>query len=112
MLTAMTSLPITTTTLDGTHNFRDLGGLPLSDGGTTRPGVFFRSEALNTLTAEGEAQLATLLERHPDLSVEAPDLPGIEPAWRTDNGALRLRPDFWPGLGGMDGFFIARLDRV
>ncbi len=58
MLTAMTSLPITTTTLDGTHNFRDLGGLPLSDGGTTRPGVFFRSEALNTLTAEGEAQLA------------------------------------------------------
>lgn len=64
------------------------------------------------LPEEGEAQLATLLERHPDLSVEAPDLPGIEPAWRTDNGALRLRPDFWPGLGGMDGFFIARLRRT
>lgn len=54
----MTMLPAATVTLDGTQNFRDLGGLPLNGGGTTRAGVFFRSEALNTLTPGGEAALA------------------------------------------------------
>ena len=25
------------------------------------------------------------------------------------SGGLRLRPDYWPERGGMDGFFMARL---
>lgn len=54
----MTSLSTEPSTLDGTVNFRDLGGLALKHGGVTAPGVFYRSEALNTLTAEGEAALA------------------------------------------------------
>ncbi|MEZ5110060.1 MAG: tyrosine-protein phosphatase [Microbacteriaceae bacterium] len=54
----MTSHPAITATLDGAVNFRDLGGMPLTDGGQTRPGVFYRSEALNTLTTKGEAELA------------------------------------------------------
>ena len=47
------------TALDGTYNFRDLGGLPLSTGGATRDGVFCRSDALHTLTAVGQEQLET-----------------------------------------------------
>jgi protein-tyrosine phosphatase len=35
--------------LDGAFNFRDLGGLPTRDGGTTRTGVMFRSDALHHL---------------------------------------------------------------
>ena len=36
-------------------------------------------------------------------------LPGISPDWISAEGGLRLRPDFWPDLGGMDGFYIAAL---
>lgn len=61
------------------------------------------------LPDEGEAQIAAALARHPGLVVETPDLPGIAPEWITPEGGLRLRPDYWPDLGGMDGFFIARL---
>jgi len=45
-------------TIDGLQNFRDTGGTPLTAGGVTRPGVLYRSEALNTLTPAGLAQLA------------------------------------------------------
>ncbi|WP_374373358.1 RsmB/NOP family class I SAM-dependent RNA methyltransferase [Tabrizicola sp.] len=61
------------------------------------------------LPEEGEAQLAAALARHPNLIVERPDLPGIDPHWWTPEGALRLRPDHWADRGGMDGFFLARL---
>ena len=36
-------------------------------------------------------------------------VPGVDPAWTTQEGGLRLRPDYWPELGGMDGFYIACL---
>ena len=36
-----------------THNARCLGGIPTSDGTTVRPGVLFRADALNSLTAQG-----------------------------------------------------------
>jgi 16S rRNA (cytosine967-C5)-methyltransferase len=60
------------------------------------------------LPAEGEDQLAALLARHGDVTVERPDMPWVNPAWITAEGGLRLRPDHW---GGMDGFFMARLRR-
>lgn len=44
--------------IDGLHNFRDTGGMPLVDGGSTRTGVLFRSDAPATLTTEGLAQFA------------------------------------------------------
>ena len=57
--------------------------------------------------AEGERQLAAALTRHPGLTVEPPtDLPAD---WTTADGAIRTRPDHWPDLGGLDGFFIVRL---
>ena len=51
------------------------------------------------------------LERHADMSVDRDALavPGVDPAWTTQEGGLRLRPDYWPELGGMDGFYIACL---
>lgn len=64
------------------------------------------------LPDEGEAQIAAALSRHPGLVVEPPALPGIDPAWITPEGGLRLRPDYWPDLGGMDGFYMARLRKT
>lgn len=63
------------------------------------------------LPDEGECQVEEALERHPGLKVDRArlDLPGIEPQWITEEGGLRLRPDYWADRGGMDGFYIACL---
>ncbi|RNF35346.1 RsmB/NOP family class I SAM-dependent RNA methyltransferase [Paracoccus methylarcula] len=63
------------------------------------------------LPEEGEAQIRAALTRHPGLVARPPALPGIDPAWITPEGGLRLRPDYWPDLGGMDGFYMARLGK-
>lgn len=44
-------------TLEGTFNFRDLGGLPLTGGGTTAFGAVYRSDALSGLTPRGVTSL-------------------------------------------------------
>jgi len=51
------------------------------------------------------------LARNPGLSVDtdALDIAGIDPEWRTEEGGLRLRPDYWADIGGMDGFYIVQL---
>ncbi len=66
------------------------------------------------LPDEGECQVEAALARHPGLRADraALALPGVEPAWITEEGGLRLRPDFWPERGGMDGFYIACLRRA
>lgn len=63
------------------------------------------------LADEGEDQIASALSRHAGLQVLRPDLAGIEPAWITPEGGLRLRPDYWPERGGMDGFYLALLQK-
>lgn len=65
------------------------------------------------LPDEGEVQVEDALARHSGLQTDrsALDLPGIDPDWHTEEGGLRLRPDYWPELGGMDGFYIAVLRR-
>jgi 16S rRNA (cytosine967-C5)-methyltransferase len=65
------------------------------------------------LPDEGECQVEAALARHPGLVVdrEALALPGVEPGWITEEGGLRLRPDYWPERGGMDGFYMACLRR-
>ncbi|MER1996345.1 MAG: tyrosine-protein phosphatase [Arthrobacter sp.] len=45
-------------TLEGTFNFRDTGGLPLSGGGSTAYGVLYRSDAISALTPQGRQDLA------------------------------------------------------
>ncbi|MER2136140.1 MAG: tyrosine-protein phosphatase [Arthrobacter sp.] len=45
-------------TLEGTFNFRDTGGLPLTGGGSTANGILYRSDAVSALTPQGLADLA------------------------------------------------------
>ena len=62
------------------------------------------------LPAEGEGQVARFLAATPGARVVPPDgVAGIEPGWVDAAGGLRLRPDFWPERGGMDGFYAACL---
>lgn len=63
------------------------------------------------LPDEGEVQVEEALAATPDMTVDrkALDVAGIDQSWITEEGGLRLRPDYWPELGGMDGFYIACL---
>lgn len=63
------------------------------------------------LPDEGEVQIEELLDRNPNIVCDptAFELPGLDPDWITKEGGLRLRPDYWPELGGMDGFYMACL---
>ncbi|MEP4996607.1 RsmB/NOP family class I SAM-dependent RNA methyltransferase, partial [Pseudophaeobacter sp.] len=63
------------------------------------------------LPDEGECQVEEALEMFPDMTVDREVLPplGIDPAWITEEGGLRLRPDYWPQQGGIDGFYMALL---
>ena len=65
------------------------------------------------LPDEGEVQIEEALPQHPDMQVDRAALlvPGVQPDWLTEEGGLRLRPDYWPDLGGMDGFYIACLNK-
>lgn len=66
------------------------------------------------LPDEGEVQIEEALDMFPDATVDptALDLPGIEPDWITEEGGLRLRPDYWADTGGMDGFYVACLRKT
>lgn len=66
------------------------------------------------LPDEGEVQIEEALDMFPDMAVDRAvlDLPGVDPAWITTEGGLRLRPDYWAELGGMDGFYIACLRKA
>ena len=77
-----------------------------------KPGGRLVFSTCSLLPEEGEAQLASALQRHPSLTVEKIDLEGISPDWWTAEGALRLRPDYWAERGGIDGFFMARLRKA
>ncbi len=53
------------------------------------------------------------LDQYPDMQIDraALEIAGVEPDWITEEGGLRLRPDFWADKGGMDGFYIACLNK-
>lgn len=65
------------------------------------------------LPDEGEVQVEEALPQYPDMRADRDALlvPGIQPDWLTEEGGLRLRPDYWPDLGGMDGFYVACLNK-
>jgi 16S rRNA (cytosine967-C5)-methyltransferase len=77
--------------------------------GMLKPGGRLVYCVCSLLPDEAEAQLAAALARHPGLKVQKPAMPWVDPAWITPEGGLRLRPDYWADLGGMDGFFMALL---
>ena len=64
------------------------------------------------LPEEGEGQIADALVRHPGLRQMPldPAALGLDPGMGTAAGGLRLRPDHWAARGGLDGFYIARLE--
>lgn len=64
------------------------------------------------LPEEGGDIVARFLENTPD-ALRKPAAPpgGSDPDWTDPAGALRLRPDFWPETGGMDGFYAALLQK-
>lgn len=66
------------------------------------------------LPDEGEVQIEEALDMFPDATIDlaALDLPGIEAGWITEEGGLRLRPDYWANTGGMDGFYVACLRKT
>lgn len=65
------------------------------------------------LPAEGEEQARAALARHTGMEARPPapteQAAGFDPGWITPEGGLRLRPDYWPERGGMDGFYMIRL---
>jgi len=63
---------------------------------------------------EGETQVIAFLRRNPAFRT-APAVPaevGAPDEALTPEGWLRILPSMWAERGGVDGFFIARLDRV
>ncbi len=76
-----------------------------------KPGGRLVFATCSLLPDEGECQIEAALERHSDLSPVAMDAPWIEDRWRSEEGGLRLRPDFWAERGGMDGFYMACVTR-
>lgn len=76
-----------------------------------RPGGRLVFCTCSLLPEEGEDQVAAALSRHADTSIAVPDGDWIDARWRTPDGTLRIRPDHWRGEGGIDGFFVARLEK-
>ena len=64
------------------------------------------------LPDEGEVQVEEALARHADMTCDTPLPEGIDASWKTEEGGLRLRPDYWADAGGMDGFYMACLRKA
>lgn len=62
---------------------------------------------------EGETQVLAFLRRHPEFSLTLADpvALGAPAEALAKEGWLRLHPGQWPERGGLDGFFVARLER-
>jgi 16S rRNA (cytosine967-C5)-methyltransferase len=63
------------------------------------------------LREEGEDQIKWLLAQSDEVEIKTPSAPGLDPNWISPEGGVRLRPDYWRELGGMDGFYMAILQR-
>lgn len=82
--------PMTTSTVrdqpawQGSFNLADVGGLPLRDGGVTRPGIVYRSGRTEYLTAEGwrvarAAGITTVIDlRNPGENAPEAEAPVVE----------------------------------
>jgi len=79
--------------------------------GLLKPGGRLVFCTCSLLPDEGEVQVEEAVERWADVTVdrEAVLVDGVDPAWVTEEGGLRLRPDYWADKGGMDGFYVALL---
>ena len=113
--------------LDGTANTRDLGGLPVTGGGTTRANVLLRSDNLQDLTPADLATLRSMsldtvldlrttterrgtgpgpLDAEPDVEIVALSLIPDSKVVKRDPGAVL--PDRW--ADGASGAYLHYLD--
>ena len=63
------------------------------------------------LPSEGEDQVRAALARHPGFGILPAKLPGLPEGWRSPEGGIRTRPDYWPEMGGLDGFYMALMQQ-
>ncbi|MGV6811258.1 MAG: RsmB/NOP family class I SAM-dependent RNA methyltransferase [Brevirhabdus sp.] len=77
--------------------------------GLLKPGGRLVFCTCSLLPDEGEEQVTAALARHSGLKVDPASLPGVPDDWRGPEGGFRIRPDFWAGNGGIDGFYFAQL---
>lgn len=79
-----------------------------------KPGGRLMYCTCSLLPDEGECQVEEALEMFPDMAAdrEALKVPGVDADWITEEGGLRLRPDYWPEQGGMDGFYLTLLRKT
>ncbi|MGD1884085.1 MAG: RsmB/NOP family class I SAM-dependent RNA methyltransferase [Paracoccaceae bacterium] len=77
-----------------------------------RPGGRMVFCTCSLLPDEGEVQIEEAIKRLPGLSIEVPALDGLDPDWRSQEGGLRMRPDHWADVGGVDGFYMALLRKA
>ncbi|OED48506.1 RsmB/NOP family class I SAM-dependent RNA methyltransferase [Leisingera sp. S232] len=79
-----------------------------------KPGGRLMFCTCSLLPDEGECQVEEALDMFPEMAAdrEALLVPGVDPEWITEEGGLRLRPDYWPERGGMDGFYMALLRKM
>lgn len=82
--------------------------------GLLKPGGRLVYCTCSLLPDEGEVQIEEGLARHTNVTVDrgALERPGVETDWITEEGGLRLRPDYWATLGHMDGFYVACLRKT
>ena len=98
--------PATIPTLSGVYNFRDLGGLPTTDGRRTVTGAIFRSDALEELTGDDVRVLCDVIGvgRVIDLRAHVETGGGVPP-WAADETvdfvSLPLSDD-WDDWGVLD----------
>ena len=97
-----------TACMSGAYEILESGAAMLEPGGT----LVFAVCSLER--EEGEEQIAVFLEAHPEFArtpVTASELFG-HAEWITPQGDLRTLPSHLSEIGGMDGFYAARLKRL
>ncbi|MDA7426443.1 RsmB/NOP family class I SAM-dependent RNA methyltransferase [Thalassococcus lentus] len=77
-----------------------------------KPGGRLVFATCSLLPDEGECHIEDMLAVHPELALLKPESAGIEATWLAPDGGLRLRPDYWSDKGGMDGFYMAALQKA
>lgn len=78
-----------------------------------KPGGQLVYSTCSLLQQEGENQITRFLERNEQAEIAPIDPKQLDvPAeWVNDQGYLRTLPSFWADIGGLDGFFVARLNK-
>ena len=82
--------------------------------GWLKPGGRLVYSTCSLIPAEGERQIERFKARETAariLEFQPKDF-GCAADWRSPPGGLRTRPDYWPELGGMDGFYMAVMARA